>query len=107
MVELKLPRTNSRNRSSREPVFRDNLEENLHLNDPIPYEGWLPSEEQIRRFCEQLRSEPEWQDQHRHYDEMQSELDGETIFGMADRSSFRRRKTLSDLTTIRTNPILP
>lgn len=41
-------------------LFHEDPQARLHLNDPIPHEGWLPSEEQIRRFCEQLRAEPGW-----------------------------------------------
>lgn len=87
--------------------FRKNPETDLHLNDPIPYKGWLPSEEQIRRFCEQLRSEPAWQERYEHRSEWQSESNEEAFSAIPDRVSRRRKITKNDLATPRANPLRP
>ena len=107
MVEPNVTRTESQGLSPQELASCEHREANLHLNDPVPYEGWMPSEEQIRRFCEQLRSEPGWQEKHQQLDARQSASDDETIVARPDLLSFRRRKALSDLTTLRTTPIRP
>lgn len=107
MVKPNVTRTESQCLSPQELASCEDLAANLNLNDPVPYEGWLPSEEQIRRFCGQIRSEPGWQEKHQQLDERQSASDDETIVAMPDLLSFRRRKALSDLTALRTNPIRP
>ena len=107
MIEPNLNRTELPRRSFPQLASGEQLEANLHLNDPIPYEGWLPSEAQIRRFCEQLRSEPEWQEQQRKFDERQSDSGAEAIVSMSDHSSFHRRTAFNGLTAHQRNPIRP
>ena len=97
MIESNLNRTELQRRSFPKLASGEELEANLHLNDPIPYEGWLPSEAQIRRFCEQLRSEPEWQEQQRKFDERQSDS-SEAVVAMPDHSSFHRRRAFNGVT---------
>lgn len=107
MNEDRMSPTELQRISSHEVAPFEDHEADLHLNDPIPYEGWLPSEAQIRRFCDQLRSEPEWQEQHQQFDDRQSDSDDGAIVAMPDRSSFRRRKSINNGTALRNNSIRP